>query len=258
VVWEHLRMSSPDDPEERIRQLEQQAANYGAVELGSPGNAGAPPPPTAPLPPPVYGDQQIPVPPYNDPYQGNPYQPPFGTQYTPVQKKGAPVGLISVMIAVVVIAVFGGIGAIVWNVVSATNTVTSNMPSFSTGFPDAPTYSPPSVNIPTPAIPSMPAIPGMPGDDSAQAGSPGELLSIAGINNNKTVACNDAKVNISGVDNTVNLTGHCLSVTVSGVDNHVTIEASDTISASGFDNQVIYKTGDPQIDASGSNQVQRG
>jgi hypothetical protein len=213
------------------------------------------------LPPPVYGNQQVPVPPYGDPYQGNPYQPPFGTRYTPVPKKGAPTGLIIGLIAIVVLAVFGGIGAIVWNVMSATHSITSNMPSFSTGMPNMPTYSPPSVNVPSPVIPTMPnmpGIPGMPGDDEPQAGSPGQLLSIAGINNNKTVACNDAKVNISGVDNTITLTGHCLSVTVSGVDNHVTIDASDTISASGFDNQVTYKTGDPQIDASGSNQVQRG
>ena len=65
-------------------------------------------------------------------------------------------------------------------------------------------------------------------------------------------------MSVSGVNNTVTLTGHCLSVTVSGVDNKVTIDSADKIGASGFDNNVIYLSGEPQIDATGSNTVTRG
>ena len=251
VVWEHLRMSSPEDPEERIRQLEQQSAGYGAVELGG-GQSGGTPPPTAPLPPPVYGTEQVPVPPYgSDPYQyqGNPYQPPFGTQFTPVQKKGVPLGLIIGLIVVVVVAIFGGVGAIIWNTVSSTVPHVTFQPSNPGNGP--------TINIPSMPSIVMPSIPATPGDEP-QDGKPGEQLSIAGIDKTQTIACNDALINVSGVNNTVNLTGHCQSVTVSGVNNRVKIEATDKISASGFDNQVTYASGDPQIDTTDSNTVGKG
>ncbi|ORB15719.1 hypothetical protein BST36_27035, partial [Mycolicibacterium moriokaense] len=63
-------MTSPEDPEERIRQLEQSAASYGAVELGAehapregvdPSSQLPPPPayntpvPPAYAPPPAFG-----------------------------------------------------------------------------------------------------------------------------------------------------------------------------------------------------------
>lgn len=89
-------------------------------------------------------------------------------------------------------------------------------------------------------------------------GVPGGELSVAGIDKNETIACNDANVNISGVNNRIHLIGHCLSVTVSGVNNRVTVASTDTIGASGLDNQVIYLSGDPEIDATGSNVVVHG
>lgn len=242
-------MSSPEDPEERIRQLEQQSAQYGAVELGA-GQSG--PPPTSPLPPPVYGTEQAPVPPYGgDPYQyqGNPYQPPFGTQFTPVQKKGAPIGLIIGLIVFVVVAIFGAVGAIVFNTVSKT----VPQVTFQPGNPG----NGPTINIPSMPSIVMPSIPAVPGDEPAQA-KPGQQLSISGVEKNQTLACNDAIINVSGVNNTVTLTGHCESVTVSGVNNRVKIDATDKISASGFDNQVTYSSGDPQIDTTDSNTVQQG
>jgi hypothetical protein len=49
-------MDPQDDPEARIRQLEQQSADYGAVELGADQYSGTQgPTPTTPLPPPAYG-----------------------------------------------------------------------------------------------------------------------------------------------------------------------------------------------------------
>ena len=65
-------------------------------------------------------------------------------------------------------------------------------------------------------------------------------------------------MSVSGVNNTVTLTGHCGSVTVSGVENKVTIDSVDIIGASGFDNKIIYRSGDPKVDAGGSNTVSRG
>lgn len=240
-------MNPEDDPEARIRQLEQQSANYGTVELGANQDSrGATP--TAPLPPPVYG----PPPPYGNPYTGDPYQPPQGTHFTPIRKKGAPVGLIFGLIAVTVVVLFGGIGAIVWNVVSKTTDAVSRTPGGGGSFGTP--GDQPTISVPTPELPILPTMPG----DGTPDGTPGGELSVAGIDKNETIACNDANVNISGVNNRINLIGHCLSVTVSGVNNRVTVASTDTIGASGLDNQVIYLSGDPEIDATGSNVVEHG
>ena len=89
-------------------------------------------------------------------------------------------------------------------------------------------------------------------------GAPGQTVTVSGIDENKTVACNDATVSISGIRNVVNITGHCVKVSVSGIENKITVDAADSISASGFDNKVTYFSGSPQIDATGSNSVQQG
>ena len=109
-----------------------------------------------------------------------------------------------------------------------------------------------------PGIPDITNIPGFPGGDTEETATPGGQFSVAGIDGNKTVACNESNVSVSGVNNTVTLTGHCLSITVSGVDNKVTVDSTDKIGASGFDNEIIYHSGDPQIDATASNTVSRG
>lgn len=82
---------------------------------------------------------------------------------------------------------------------------------------------------------------------------------MAGINENRTIACDENIVSVSGVSNTVTITGHCTSLSVSGVHNSITVEAVDTIEASGFDNKVTYHSGAPKISNSGgSNVVQQG
>jgi hypothetical protein len=46
---------------------------------------------------------------------------------------------------------------------------------------------------------------------------------------------------------------------VSGVKNSITVDAVDTIDASGFNNQITYHTGSPTIENSGQqNLVQQG
>jgi hypothetical protein len=47
------------------------------------------------------------------------------------------------------------------------------------------------------------------------------------------------------------ITGHCTHVQVSGMNNIVTIDAADTIDASGMDNKVTYRGGSPKITKSG-------
>ncbi len=109
-------MNPEDDPEARIRQLEQPLANHGAVELGAtqPGQSANA---TAPMPSPVYGSPTDPSLPYQQsPYQQSPYSAP-------------PIGLLFGLIAVVVIAIVGGIAAAVWSGVSRTTDVLHTLPS---------------------------------------------------------------------------------------------------------------------------------
>jgi hypothetical protein len=87
----------------------------------------------------------------------------------------------------------------------------------------------------------------------------GANLTISGINENRTIACNQSVINVSGISNKIVLTGHCASLNVSGVQNSITVDAVDTIEASGFNNQITYHTGSPSIDKSGDgNVVQQG
>jgi hypothetical protein len=84
-------------------------------------------------------------------------------------------------------------------------------------------------------------------------------MTISGIKENRTIACNGNAVNVSGISNKVVITGHCASLTVSGVQNSITVDAVDTIDASGFNNQITYHTGSPTIQNSGAqNDVHQG
>ena len=144
-----------------------------------------------------------------------------------------------------------GIGAVVFMVIAAGVGFFIVNKSTST-FPDFPGVSIPSI----PSMPSMPSTPGMPLQPTTAP--PGEQLSVAGMGENKTLECNDNSVSISGVSNTVTITGHCTTVTVSGMQNKVTLEPSDQINASGFDNVVIYHSGSPDINNAGNNVVEQG
>lgn len=240
MLWQHLPMNPEDDPEARIRQLEQPLANSG-VELGTTDPAATPP--TSPLPPPVYAG------PYQPPYDQSPYAaPPFGVAYPQVAKSGVPVGLVLAMIGVVAVLIVAGIGAVVW-MVSSSNPGTSARPVGSGSFDDVPTWVPPSfpsVVVPTEQPPQVAVAPA------------GENYSISGVDNVETVECNGSEISISGVNNTVTLLGHCLSVNVSGVENNVELDSADRISASGFDNEVIYHSGEPEVAATSRNIVAKG
>lgn len=251
-------MTSPDDPEERIRQLEQSAAAYGARELGTDqpqyGEGVNPssqlPPPAYGLPPPAYGSP----PSYGQQPYGDPYQPPFGTHYTPIQKKaGVPVGVVIGLIALVFV-ILAGIGVVVSFMSS---TIEESGVAGGGGSVDNPdntrTFVPPTITFP-----SFPDITGLPSDDTEQTATPNAPASVSGIDGTKTVICQNGDVNISGVNNTVTLTGNCGTVSVSGVENKITVDSANAISASGFDNEIVFLSGDPQINTTDSNKVTRG
>lgn len=241
-------MNPQDDPEARIRALEQPLAdNARATELGTtpytaPGDAyTAPPlPPMPPMPP------QGPYPP---PGYGTPWTPP-----PPVQKSSAGIPWVVLgIVAVIFMAIAGGVAFFI-----------SSKSKHEFGSFTMPSISVPSISIPSISVPSFPTTPAeepsQPGQ-SGQATAPpsGGQLSVAGISENKAIACNDSHVSISGVSNTVTITGHCASVDVSGMQNHVTLDTSDQIVASGFNNNITYHSGNPDIsNPGGSNEVQQG
>ena len=232
-------MNPQDDPEARIRALEQPLADTArATELGSPsgytGGGAYQPPPVPPMPPPVTG-----------PDYGNQYAPPgYGAPWgqPPKKSSGGIPWIVLGLVALVFMIVAVGIGFVVVN--RATST-----------FPDIPGISIPSMPS-FPSMPSMPSTPGMPVQPTEAP--PGGALSVAGMGENKTLECNDNRVSISGVNNTVTITGHCTTVTVSGMQNKITLDTSDRISASGFDNVITYHSGSPDIDNAGNNVVQQG
>ncbi|MFV9634374.1 DUF3060 domain-containing protein [Mycobacterium neumannii] len=242
-------MKPEDDPEARIRQLEQPLADYGAVELGTsqpPGTDYQ----TSALPPPVYG------PPHQHPAQSPYSAPPFGVSFPPgPTKSGAPFGLILGLVGVVVVVVVAGIGVLVWTLSSATEEI-AGRPGISIATGDDPRGGNvtigPSREAPT-ALPTQ-----LPSEPKVAVAPAGGQYSVSGVDENETIECNGSNITISGVNNTVTLLGHCLSVTVSGVENQVTIDSVDRIGASGFDNQVIYHSGDPEVNVSSRNIVTRG
>ena len=88
---------------------------------------------------------------------------------------------------------------------------------------------------------------------------PGTARSVAGVGNQRTLACNNSIVSISGMDNTVGLTGRCGRVNVSGVQNSVTIDDAGAIVVSGLNNRVVFHYGTPELSQSGfDNTLERG
>jgi len=103
------------------------------------------------------------------------------------------------------------------------------------------------------------------GGGGAVAGSStptGGTLSVAGVGNERTLACSDSIVSIvsiSGVGNTVVLTDHCARVGVSGVNNTVIIDEAGAIDVSGVNNKVVFHSGTTELSHSGfDNTLERG
>ncbi|OBK23645.1 hypothetical protein A5634_05255 [Mycobacterium asiaticum] len=236
-------MNPEDDPEARIRELEQPLANR-AHELGDSGDYSYPPPPPGPVPPPMQSTLAPPSYGYESAYPGATPRSSSGMRWFWIL---AGVGILGVLLLVGGIAAYAARqfahGDLV--VSSPTETTSANASSGST----APGTEPPTGKTHAPSSGPSPS-----------AGAPaGEPVIVSGINDNKTIACSDNTITISGISNHVVLTGHCATVNVSGLNNIVTVDAVDTIEASGLNNKVTYHSGSPKISKSGSgNEVEQG
>jgi hypothetical protein len=244
VPCDDRRMDPQNDPEDRIRELERpladqastselgagQSGGYAAPRLPPTGTYGAPFPPP---PPPTYGSPFPPPPPptYGPPFSGTP------------AKSGMRAGWI-------LLAVF-----VVGAVVIAAGVAVFGAHLFSSrGWSIASPSARPSISRPNSSPTNTPTT----GAQTSTA-APGAQISVSGIGENKTIACNNNAVNISGVSNTIVITGHCASLNVSGIKNTITVDAADSIEASGFNNQVTYHSGTPSVNNFGeSNVVQQG
>jgi hypothetical protein len=222
-------MSSHDDPEARIRELERSLSDRASELTQSSSESGA-----------GHGGQYVDAPPAPQP----PYMAPpssHGLPFPPVpvaSSGGTGRGwLVFAVLGAVMVAIVAGVVIFVSNVFSSVSSVIDT-------FGGSPTASGGADRPPAPtAAPTVELAP------------PGGDVSVAGVGGNKTIACRDTDVNVSGVSNTIVLTGHCRTVTVSGVQNTVTIDAAETISASGFENRVTFLTGTPEIQNSGASNV---
>lgn len=234
AVCDHLWMKSEDDPEARIRELEQPLAETARVsETGVTAPPGKWAPPSGP-----------PIPPPPLPYGGSFPGPSPGTssrsQTWWILAAVFVIGMIALPVAILFFTAHQ-ISRSSLTTLLPTPGIPTNSPTPSGGTTQTPGAGP---SMSPSAVPTAPA---------------GENVSISGINENQTVACNNNTVSISGVSNTVVITGHCASLSVSGVQNKVTVDAVDSIEASGFSNQITYHTGSPGIDKSGEgNVVQQG
>ena len=226
-------MKPEDDPEARIRELERPLSETArASEMGSvqtPGGFSYPPGPAVPPPPP-----------FND-----------GTSFPETSLRSPALSRMWwIFIALFIIGPIALAAAISYNTAHqlSRNGLTTLSP-VPTVAPSTVLSSPPNTETQTPGA----------GPSTAPPSKPlppvGGNLSAAGINETQTIACNDSSVNVSGISNTVVITGHCKSLDVSGVQNKVTVDAVDTIEASGFNNQITYHTGSPSIDKSGDGNV---
>ncbi|WP_197501722.1 DUF3060 domain-containing protein [Mycobacterium sp. 852002-51057_SCH5723018] len=102
-------------------------------------------------------------------------------------------------------------------------------------------------------------------------------LIVGGYNNNVTVdsadtvestgygntvtdhACNNGNLMLSSYGITFNVTGHCATVAISSYQNKVTVDSVDNVVVSGYENDVTYHSGKPKVTDSGySNNIQQG
>ena len=226
-------MDPKDDPEARIRALEQPLVDAARTsELGTgPDTRHLTPPPTQPwtntFPPPPPHAPPAPWPDYVEPYPEPPQH--RRRSYGPW-----------ILIAVTVAA-----GAMLTASVAA-------YLLFSTGDTRGTDPSTrPTVQTPT-ALP--PSIPLMPSETESNV-APGETVIVSGIGENRTIECNGNAVTVSGIENTVDITGHCAGLTVSGIQNVVTVASADTIDISGFTTRVPFHSGQPEVTNSGQDNT---
>jgi hypothetical protein len=240
-------MEPDDDPEARIRDLERPLSDVARnSELGVGAYDAAyghvPPPPGSYPPPGAYPqtaqwDSQFPA-------------------MSPMPTTGpSRAYVIPVVIAVLAFVIAGGVSMYLF-----TQSVPSgpgNRPEMSGGgstLSDAPSTGGGKAVLPTTGAVAPDGPPT--GSDQAPTGT---TVTISGIGQHKTIDCDQTILTISGMENTVTVTGQCASLSVSGMNNVVTVDSTDSIGVSGFDNRIVFHTGDPQVSNSGrGNTVDRG
>ena len=235
-------MKSEDDPEARIRELEQPLA-----EAARASEAGENPPPSKWAPPPGAA-----MPPQPGPPMAPPPSPPYGGGLFPspsaqYSRSNRTLWIILGVFVIGMIALPAAMFLFTAHQVSRSGMTTLlPIPSISTASPTASATVPPT----NATAPSMPT--------SVSTAPAGETITVSGISEARTIACKGGSVSVSGITNNVVITGHCASVNVSGIQNQITVDAADTIQASGSGNQVTYHSGSPKVGNSGfDNVVQR-
>lgn len=124
----------------------------------------------------------------------------------------------------------------------------------------------PTTSAPTGTRPARSTVAKIPRPAPSSTAAPGPTLvpagstfSVAGTHKSVAITCDGCSVNVSGVSNTVEIAGNCDSLTVSGVENSVTVETAEKIGISGFNNKVVYRSGQPEVNKSGDgNAVNQG
>jgi hypothetical protein len=257
-------MKSDDDPEARIRQLEQPLADAArASEAGGnpPPSKWAPPPAFTPNPPPAYTATPPPGPdmPYTPPAPDMSYTPPGAGMPPPVPYGGlfptpprSSNRSLWIIVGIFVLGLFiAPLGIFFFTAHQVSRS------GITTLFP-TPTYSPagPTASATmSPPVPTAPSIPSAPVTPAPAGGN----VTVSGISESRTIACNGGTVSVSGITNTVVITGHCGSVHVSGIQNQITVDSADAIETSGSGNQITYHTGTPKTENSGfGNMIQKG
>jgi hypothetical protein len=238
-------MDPKDDPEARIRELEQASGANRATELGV-GQSG----PSYSYVPPTQSDSYVPPPPPSGYPPASGYAPPSG--YPPQQQQwsatlpptpprgpfsGAPgymrpswgTAKRSGSRRLVLIPLAIGLFAFAPGLISFATHAFHGLGGTSTssggsGFTFAPTANP------SPTIPPV-----------------GGQVVIGGSDGTKTIACNDSTAIVGGFSNTVTITGHCTSVVVSGGQNVVVVDSADSITVAGTELKVTYHSGTPKI-----------
>ena len=224
-------MSMPDDPEARIRDLEQPLGDATAGQYPG-GSYEAPPTPWPSEPPPSY-------------------QPTAAGADRPrwLANLLLGLGLLVIVGAVVAYLLFGREKTTPGTPVSDGRTTVASSPR---ALP-----SPPG-NRPQATVPVIPWPPTAGGSEPTTA-PPNGKVSVSGVDEHRTINCEGGDVDVSGVSNTVVITGHCGVVIVSGMQNVVTVDSADRIEASGISNRVTFHTGAPEVNNSGvENTVEQG
>lgn len=219
-------MSPPEDPEDRIRDLERPLTESAR---------------TSELRATPYGEQGWPAP----------------TQPWPApqpSRGGHGLTTFLVIAGVIVVVITAAVGVYLMSTGGSSNTV-SGEPTFSGGgggFPStARDATPPTGTIEAPSFEIPAPDPGYP--------QPSGTLSVSGVGLHRNLQCTNNYVTISGIDNTVEITGHCSAVTVSGAKNTITVDSTAKILVSGIDNHITYRTGTPQVNNAGfDNTVEPG